>query len=84
MESTYFVTSDRCDVSQDTKLAATSDEVASWVDKRNASRIENWKIQQQQLRGEASSTGSSSPSLSTQMPTKRMVSLSFIVPLPCV
>lgn len=38
---------DRIDYKEDTKLAASLDEAASWVDKRNTSRIENMRDMQE-------------------------------------
>eukprot|EP01113_Clastostelium_recurvatum_P014474 TRINITY_DN1788_c0_g1_i3.p1 TRINITY_DN1788_c0_g1~~TRINITY_DN1788_c0_g1_i3.p1 ORF type:complete len:1204 (-),score=380.22 TRINITY_DN1788_c0_g1_i3:63-3674(-) len=51
IDSGYFVASSRMDLSKDTKLAATSDETASWIDVRNPSRAQNWRVQQQMQSG---------------------------------
>lgn len=44
-----YVTHGRIDFSGDTKIAATSEEEASWIDQRNASRVENFRNVSRQL-----------------------------------
>eukprot|EP00958_Prasinococcus_capsulatus_P017769 scaffold2033_cov367-Prasinococcus_capsulatus_cf.AAC.14 len=66
LDPSYVITNERVRFNE-TKLAASSEEVAAWVDKRNASRMEGFKsyLEQQQREelekagGASSSTGSS-------------------------
>eukprot|EP00963_Diacronema_lutheri_P009923 scaffold938_cov334-Pavlova_lutheri.AAC.43 len=44
-----YVTHGRVNFSGDTKLAATSEEEATWIDRRNASRVENFRNVSRQL-----------------------------------
>eukprot|EP00240_Pyramimonas_obovata_P004627 CAMPEP_0118947780 /NCGR_PEP_ID=MMETSP1169-20130426/46647_1 /TAXON_ID=36882 /ORGANISM="Pyramimonas obovata, Strain CCMP722" /LENGTH=414 /DNA_ID=CAMNT_0006894063 /DNA_START=81 /DNA_END=1321 /DNA_ORIENTATION=+ len=46
IDVSYATDSTRLDLAEKTKLAANSDEAASWVDKRNASRMDNLRDMQ--------------------------------------
>jgi ubiquitin conjugation factor E4 B len=61
IDSSYFVAHSRIDLSKETKLAATSDEVAAWVDKRNPNR---WRHQ-----GQSPAPNTTSPTITPQSPT---------------
>jgi len=71
VDFTYVTASDRVDFSEETKLAASLDEAAKWVDPRNSSRIDNVREMQQIIeRREMARVGSSSGAGSSEAPAR--------------
>jgi hypothetical protein len=56
IDATYISVGKRLNMEGETKLVATSDQLASWVDVRNQSRVDEWRRKQQALQTSATSS----------------------------